>query len=83
MLISPNPADYNMTFDWSAFVVGAKQSVKIEITNKAGGLVQILQPSQGQTVLEWTTELVPSGINYYRLLIDNQEVDSGQLFINK
>ncbi len=83
MLISPNPADYNMTFDWSAFVIGSDKSVKIEITNKAGALVQVLQPAVGQTVLEWTTELVPSGINYYRLLIDGEELDSGQLFINK
>lgn len=83
MLVSPNPADYNMTFDWSAFVISSDESVKIEITNKAGVLVQVLQPSVGQTVLEWTTELVPSGINYYRLLIDGEELDSGQLFINK
>ena len=43
----------------------------------------LLQPSSGQTSMEWTTELVSSGIIYYRLMIDGEELDAGQLFINK
>ena len=55
----------------------------IEITNKMSGLIQVLQPSSGQTSMEWTTEGVSSGILYYRLLIAGQEVDSGQIYISK
>ena len=42
-----------------------------------------LQPSSSQTSIEWTTESVSSGIIYYRLLIDGEELDAGQILINK
>ena len=55
----------------------------IEITNKMGGLIQVLQPSSGQTSMEWTTEGASSGMIYYRLLKDGEELDAGQILINK
>jgi len=81
--VTPNPADYNIHFDWSAFTVSENQDVRIEITDKTGGLIAILQPAKGAFSQQWTTEGVSSGIVYYRLLIGGQEVDSGQLLINK
>ena len=83
MTVSPNPADYNVNFDWSNFLVMEDQDVTIEISNKIGGLITILHPSKGVQTMEWTTESVSSGILYYRLLIGGVEKDSGQLFINK
>ena len=80
---SPNPADYNVLFDWREFVIESNKQVTIEISNKMGSLVQILQPSMGEMSIEWTTEAVSSGLIYYRLLIDGQEMDSGQVLINK
>ncbi len=73
--------DYNVTFDWKEFAVDG--DIVIEITNQQGGLIQVLKPSEGQTKMEWTTELVSGSICYYRLLIDGQEVDHGQIIINK
>ena len=46
-------------------------------------LWDILPLSPSLSSMEWTTELLPSGINYYRLLIGKQEVDAGQILINK
>lgn len=80
---SPNPADYNVVFDWSEFVVESNKHVTIEIRNKMGSLIQILKPSTGVTSMEWTTEAVSSGLIYYHMMIDGQEVDSGQVIINK
>ena len=82
MLASPNPAGEYVTFDWHEFDTTNKE-VRIEITNKMGSLVQVLMPTQGAVTYEWTTEVVSEGICYYRLLIDNQQVDTGYLFITK
>ena len=79
---SPNPVDFNATFDWSNFDVVGKD-VKIEITNQEGGLVQILHPEAANHSVEWTTELVSGGVCYYRLLIDGVEADTGYIIINK
>ena len=82
MSVSPNPADYLVTFDWSVFDSAGK-TVQIEITNKMGALVKVLTPTNNATVSDWTTEAVSNGICYYRLLIDGQEMDAGHIFITK
>ena len=82
MLVSPNPTDYNVNFDWSAWWVTG-QKVEIEITDQLGSLIQVLKPLEGQTSMEWTTELVSGSLCNYRLLIDDEEVDYGQIIINK
>jgi len=83
MKVSPNPADYNVRFDWSAFAVGADQDVRIEIADKSGSLVTVLHPGKGVSEMEWTTESVSSGIIYYRLKIGGRVKDAGQIYVNK
>ncbi|HHB79559.1 MAG TPA: hypothetical protein ENK85_10040 [Saprospiraceae bacterium] len=82
LLISPNPVGFSAIFDWSGFDVAEKE-VTIEITNQAGGLVQVLHPDALAGMEEWTTGLVNDGIFYYRLLIDGVLADSGFFVVNK
>ncbi len=80
--ISPNPADYYLRFDWSEFQP-LNGSVSIEITDQLGGLIQTLHPAPGDLTYGWTTDKVTGSLCYYRLLIDRQEKDSGQIIINR
>ncbi len=82
MLVSPNPADYHVTFDWTAFNTMGKE-VRIEISNQMGMLVDILRPNMGSTSQNWTTDKVSGSSCHYGLFIDGQEADSGQIIINK
>ncbi len=82
MRVLPNPTDYYVEFNWEEFETVGRE-VRIEITNSIGGLIDILRPREGQYRQEWTTEKVSGNICYYRLLIDNQEVDGGQIIITK
>lgn len=82
MSVSPNPTDYQVTFDWSEFNTLGKE-VRIEIANQTGMLIDVLHPEDGNTSIEWTTEKVSGSSCHYGLFIDGQEVDSGQIIINK
>lgn len=82
MSVYPNPTDYNVTFDWVEFFSPTKK-ITLEITNQSGQLVDILEPVLGSTSIEWTTELVNSGKCHYRLLLDNKEVYTGHIILNK
>ena len=82
MAVSPNPTDYNVTFNWIEFFSPDK-NVRIEILDQIGGLIEVLQPTNGSYSMEWTTENISGSICFYRLLIDGIEVDNGQIIINK
>ncbi len=82
MLISLNPTDYQVHFDWSEFATSGKE-VMIEVTNQVGGLIELLHPDSGTTGMSWTTEKVTGSTCYYRLLLDGQEAYGGQIVINK
>ena len=81
-MVSPNPTDYFVHFDWSKFATSGKEVV-IEVTNQTGGLIDILKPTLNSTGLDWTTEKVAGNSCYYRLLVDGQEVYGGHIVINK
>ena len=80
-IVSPNPTDYQVTFDWSQFGTGGK--VMIRLTDQAGNLVDILKPDPGTGRYEWNVSSVVGTGCHYVLLIDGQEVDSGQIIIAK
>ncbi len=82
MLVSPNPTDYQVHFDWSEFATSGKEVI-IEVTNQAGGLIELLHPASGTTGMDWTTEKVTGNSCYYRLIVNGQEVYGGQIVINK
>ncbi len=82
LVVSPNPADYQVLFDWSDYQL-TDEVVIIEITDQQGNLVQILSPAIGQVTQEWTTELITGSVCSYRLLINGLEKENGQIIINK
>ncbi len=82
MMVSPNPTDYQVHFDWSAFATSGKEVV-IEVTNQTGGLIEVLKPAPNSTGMDWTTEKVSGNSCYYRLIVNGQEVYGGHIVINK
>jgi len=80
MSVSPNPTDYNVTFDWNEFLVDG--DIVIEITDQLGGLIEVLRPV-GVKAIEWTTENVSGTLCNYRLLIGGVEKDRGIIVISK
>ena len=82
MLVSPNPTDYYVHFDWSEFATSGKE-VMIEVTNQMGGLIEVLKPTPNSVGMDWTTEKVKGNSCYYRLIVNGQEVFGGHIVINK
>ena len=64
MSVSPNPTDYHITFDWSAFNARGKK-VHIEISNKMGMMIDVLNPPIGSTSIDWMTEKVSGSSCHY------------------